>query len=145
HLQVDQNGQLMNSSNQPILGEDGNPMNLPLPLAKIEVGGDGTISYLPKGAPSDALEQAGRIKLVNPALNTLTKGDDGLFRTRDGMPQAADPVVRLVSGKLESSNVSSVGEMVQMIDLQRQFDMQVKAMKAAEENDTAQDRLLKLS
>ncbi|MGL4856055.1 flagellar basal body rod C-terminal domain-containing protein, partial [Plesiomonas sp.] len=74
-----------------------------------------------------------------------TKGDDGLFRTRDGMPQAADPVVRLVSGKLESSNVSSVGEMVQMIDLQRQFDMQVKAMKAAEENDTAQDRLLKLS
>ncbi|MGL5758584.1 flagellar basal-body rod protein FlgF [Plesiomonas sp.] len=145
HLQVDQNGQLMNSNNQPVLGDDGNPLNLPLPLAKIEVGGDGTISYLPQGAPPDALEQAGRIKLVNPALNTLTKGDDGLFRTRDGLPQAADQGVRLVSGKLESSNVSSVGEMVQMIDLQRQFDMQVKAMKAAEDNDAAQDRLLKLS
>lgn len=145
HLQLDENGQLRNAANQPILGEDGNPITLPQPLAKVQVGSDGTISYLPKGAPPDAIEQGGRIKLVNPSIASLVKGADGLFRTQDGLPQAADPTVSLVSGKLEASNVSTVGEMVQMIDLQRQFDMQVKAMKAAEENDSAQSQLLKMS
>ncbi|KAB7690000.1 flagellar basal-body rod protein FlgF [Plesiomonas shigelloides] len=145
HLQLDENGQLRNGANQPILGEDGNPITLPQPLAKVQVGSDGTISYLPKGAPPDAIEQGGRIKLVNPSIASLVKGADGLFRTQDGLPQAADPTVSLVSGKLEASNVSAVGEMVQMIDLQRQFDMQVKAMKAAEENDSVQSQLLKMS
>lgn len=145
HLQLDENGQLRNGANQPILGEDGNPITLPQPLAKVQVGSDGTISYLPKGAPPDAIEQGGRIKLVNPSIASLVKGADGLFRTQDGLPQAVDPTVSLVSGKLEASNVSAVGEMVQMIDLQRQFDMQVKAMKAAEENDSAQSQLLKMS
>ncbi|MGL4627346.1 MAG: flagellar basal body rod protein FlgF, partial [Plesiomonas shigelloides] len=47
HLQLDENGQLRNGANQPILGEDGNPITLPQPLAKVQVGSDGTISYLP--------------------------------------------------------------------------------------------------
>ena len=45
---------------------------------------------------------------------------------------------------LEGSNVNAVSEMVDLITLQRQFDMQVKMMKTAEEVDTSQDRLLRL-
>ena len=63
----------------------------------------------------------------------MTKGQDGLMRLKDGSeaPAAADQ--RLVSGSLEASNVNIVNEMVNMIELARLYEMQVKVMKAAEE------------
>ncbi|MGC3833131.1 flagellar basal body rod protein FlgF [Moritella viscosa] len=42
-------------------------------------------------------------------------------------------------------NVSAVGELTGMINLQRQFEMQIKMMKTAEENDKASDSLLRVS
>ena len=57
----------------------------------------------------------------------------------------ADPSVGLLSGAVEGSNVNAVHEMVSMIDLQRQFEMQVKMMKTAEENDRASSALMRIS
>ena len=77
-----------------------------------------------------------RIKLVAPQFDQMEKGDDGLFRQEMASAEA-DPAQRLVSGALKSSNVNVVNEMVDMIELSRRFELQVKMMKTAEESAAA--------
>jgi flagellar basal-body rod protein FlgF len=71
------------------------------------------------------------------------RGDDGLFRVNDGTDAPADANVRVASGVLETSNVNVADAMVNMIELSRHFDLQVKAMRTAEENAAASAQLLK--
>jgi len=86
----------------------------------------------------------GRIKLVNPAAETLERGTDGLFRMQDGSEAPADASVQLASGVLESSNVNAAGAMVEMIELARRFELQVKAIRTAEEDGATAARLLRV-
>ena len=109
------------------------------------IGGDGTISIVPLGQGPETKAEVGRIKLVNPATEDLEKRPDGLFRMKDGSdapPDASDAAC--ASGVLESSNVNVADAMVNMIELSRHFDMQVRAMKSAEDNGAASARLLSL-
>ncbi|GGB10647.1 flagellar basal-body rod protein FlgF [Agarivorans gilvus] len=138
-------GVLQTMQGQAVLGDQGGPIVIPLPLEKLEINEDGTIEIRPEGAPADALEEIGRIKLSKPFAGDLTKGNDGLFRSTSGQAYQADATVELVKGALESSNVNPVQEMTHMISMQRQFEMQIKMMKAAEDNDKATNNLLRLS
>ena len=131
-LHVDENGILLNGNNLPVLG-NGGPIAIP-PYDKIDIGTDGTISILPQGAETEQLAAIDRIKLVAPQYDQMKKGEDGLFRLAAGGEADADPAQRLVSGALETSNVNIVNEMVDMIELSRRFELQVKMMKTAEEN-----------
>jgi flagellar basal-body rod protein FlgF len=140
-LRVDPNGLLMNGAGHPVLG-DGGPLTVP-PNASVVVGGDGTISIVPLGQSAATTALVGRIKLVNPSPDALIRSDDGLFRMKDGTDAPADANVRLASGVTESSNVNIADAMVQMIELSRHFDLQVKAMRTAEENAAASAQLLK--
>ena len=97
---------------------------------------------VPLGQGPETKAEVGRIKLVNPAADTVVKGRDGLFRLQDGGTAEPDAAVRLASGVLEGSNVNVADAMVNMIELSRRFDMQVKAMRAAEDNGAASARLL---
>ncbi|XAW89112.1 flagellar basal-body rod protein FlgF [Vibrio sp. CDRSL-10 TSBA] len=146
NLNIDANGLLMNGSGHLVLGENGAPITLPVPLAKVSIGNDGTISVRPQGAPPDAMEIVDRIKLVKPDNQSLYKDVNGLFRAKD--PNAtydADATVKILTGAVEGSNVNAVGEMTSLIDLQRQFEMQVKMMKTAEDMDKSSDTLLRMS
>ena len=66
HLKIDQTGMLQNSNGQLVLGQNDSPIFIPLPISKIEIGKDGTVSVLPQGAPPDAMAVVDRIKLVKP-------------------------------------------------------------------------------
>jgi flagellar basal-body rod protein FlgF len=66
------------------------------------------------------------------------------MRMMDGSEAPVDATVRVTSGALESSNVNAVGAMVKMIELQRQYEMQVKMMSAAEEASASSARMLQL-
>lgn len=134
-LQIDANGLLTNGVGQPVIG-NGGPIALP-PLEKLEIGEDGTISIRPLGQGASELAVVDRIKLVNPAQNRLTKGEDGLMRLKDGSVADADSKMELRKGHLEGSNVNIIESMVKMIELARHFEFQVKLMKTAEELDTA--------
>ena len=79
---------------------------------------------------------------MNPATQELEKGPDGLLRMRDGSDAPPDAATSVTSGMLESSNVNVADAMVNMIELSRRFDMQVRAMKSAEDNGAASARLL---
>ena len=142
NLKITATGQLLTDDDLPVLG-NGGPMGVP-PNASVVVGVDGTVSIRPLGQDANTLAQVDRIKLVKPAPQDLIKGPDGLFRLRSGPPAEPDASVRLASGTLERSNVNSVSEMIGMIENQRNYDMAVKAMHTAQENDSAGDRLLQL-
>lgn len=142
HLRVTEEGLLETSNGEVVLGENG-PITLPLPVNNIQISSDGTIMVQPEGAPSTVQEEVGRIKLVNPDVRMLEKGNDGLFRRKDGQAELADINVKVLGGTLESSNVNPINEMTDMIALQRQFEMQLKMMKTAEEIDSSASSLLR--
>jgi len=139
-LVVDANGLLQTGNGLPVMGNAG-PIAIP-PSSKIDIGLDGTISIQPLGQQANELAVVDRIKLVDPPLEQMHKGLDGLMRFDGGVAEA-DANQRLVSGALETSNVNVVNEMVDMIELARRFQMQVKMMKTAEENATAAASLLR--
>jgi len=141
-LQVGINGQLVTSNGLPVIG-DGGPISVP-PDSEVTVGKDGTLSVVTNNQ-YNATTSLARIKLVNPADADMVRGDDGLFRQKNGQPAAADASVNLASGALESSNVSSVDALIGMIDQSRFFDMQVKLMQKADENESRAVQVMSLT
>lgn len=144
NLQISQGGMLQTSSGQPVMGEAG-PVFIPLPITNITIGKDGTISVQPQGAPSEVREVIDRISVVNPPNGLVEKGRDGLFRMKNGeeLP-LPDFNARLEVGALESSNVNAVEEMTQLISLQRNYELSVKMMKTAQDNDQRSEQLLRI-
>jgi len=142
-LQVTATGQLVTGAGLAVMGEGG-PIAVP-PAEKIEIGADGTITIRPLGADATALAVLDRIKLVKPELNNVFKDSDGLMRLQDGAAAPLDATVTVASGTLESSNVNAVGALVNMIELQRKYEMQVKMMKSADDNSSASARLLQFN
>ena len=86
-----------------------------------------------------------RIKMVQPDLKDRTKGLDGMIHTKDGQPAVADANVRVVSGFLEASNVNAVEEMTSVLALAKQFELHIKMMNTAKEDDQAMTRVLSIS
>jgi flagellar basal-body rod protein FlgF len=81
---------------------------------------------------------------VSAQPEQLQRGSDGLMRAREGEVLATAPGNVLQSGALESSNVNLPEAMVNMINLARQFELQVKVMKTAENNAQASAALLRM-
>jgi flagellar basal-body rod protein FlgF len=140
-LQVTPQGQMVTGDGLPVMGNAG-PIVLP-PYQKLEIGEDGTVNLIPQGGNATVTAVVDQIKLVDPPREQLQKGEDGLMRTGDGQPSPVNAQVRLTRGALESSNVNAVGEMVQMIQLQRQYEMQLKMMKTVEDDGSSSAQLMR--
>ena len=124
---------------------------MPLPVEKIEFSDDGSIQVRPQGAPANFLEVVDRLKVIEANNSQLEKGNDGLFRPKQdkliddlcGFCEISQNV-KVMSGTLEMSNVNPVHEMVDLISHQRQFELQLKLMKTAEEIDERHAQLLRI-
>jgi flagellar basal-body rod protein FlgF len=128
NMNVESDGRLT-VNGRAVLGEGG---ELVLPdYRDLDIGSDGTITVTPPGG--GALIEAGRIKLVNPETSQLVKGTDGLFRLDSGETAESDENVILASGYLEDSNVNAVDEMIQSLQMTRNFELQVKLMQSSDE------------
>ena len=139
-LRVSPNGELTTVSGLPVLSESG-PITLP-PFTSVSIGGDGTISVVPQGSAPYAVTQADRIKLVNPATSDLQKGEDGLLRTKSGAKLKSDDSVSVTSGELESSNVNAAQSLINMIELQRLYEFQIKSINSTDTNEQSAERLM---
>jgi len=126
-------GILIGENNLPVVGEGG-PITLP-PFKKLDIGTDGTISVVPLESKDAVPAIVGKLKLVNPPEDSLEKGIDGLVRTKDSNSADVDPSVKVLSGFLETSNVNAINEMTTIISLAREFEMQMKMIGVAEENE----------
>ena len=141
-LEVSANGVLQTSQGYPVLGQGGT-LTIP-PETALTIGRDGSVSATRPGEPKQ-LVNLGGLRLVAPPPAQLTRGDDGLFRLRDGGAPAADPTVQVAAGYLEDSNVNPADTLVQMIALGRQFELQMRLLTTAEQNARAAGDLLTVS
>jgi flagellar basal-body rod protein FlgF len=112
----------------PILG-DGGPIVLP-PYTRVQIASDGTISIQPPGQQD--MQQVDRLRLVKPAAGEVTKNTAGLIVSRSGQPLSNDETVSVQSAHLEGSNVSAVEEMIATMNLNRDFEMQMKVYRATD-------------
>jgi flagellar basal-body rod protein FlgF len=143
-LNVNELGLLETERGELVLGDNG-PVAIP-PNTGVTIAPDGTVSIVPQGQGPETLAQIGRLKLVNPDPAKLEKRPDGLVRVAGGgKPAEADANVRVASGFIETSNVNMASAMVDMIEYARQFDVAVRMMHVADENESRAASIASLS
>jgi flagellar basal-body rod protein FlgG len=113
-------------------------ITVPADAISITIGRDGTFSVLQPGSPTPV--QLGQIQLadfVNPT--GLEPIGENLFResVSSGAPVTGTPGEEefgaLFQGSLETSNVNVVEELVNMIETQRAYEMNSKAISTVDE------------
>lgn len=143
-LRVTPEGFLQTGRGESILGNDG-PIVIPA-ADKIDIGVDGTISIIPLGENATTLLNVDRIRVVDPDLNDLEKRHDGLMHLKSGVnPPVVGANITLMQGAVEGSNVGAVDAMVEMIELAKNYELQVKVMKSADEQSGAATKLMQMS
>jgi flagellar basal-body rod protein FlgF len=141
NLRINTSGLLETASGELVRG-GGGPISIP-PFEEIYIGNDGDISIVAQGQGPESLAVVDRIKLVNPPAADMVQTGNGLYSMKDGSNAAADARVQIASGQLESSNVNAAAALVEMIQLSRGYEMHVRAMHTADENDAAASRLMR--
>lgn len=113
-------------------------ITIPSNAQSITIGSDGVISVATAG--SAAPTQIGNIQLADFTNPTgLQPLGENLYAesAASGFPQTGTPglngVGTLVQGALESSNVNSVKELVSLIETQRAYEMNSKAISTADQ------------
>lgn len=115
------------------------------PFEKIEIAQDGTISYKPLGAEGNTMVTAGRIDLVKVPASNVARGLDGYLRPKDGQFPANDATIKVTNNSLETSNVNAVESMVEIIQTQRAYEMQIKLISTAKDLDDQTSKLMRSS
>lgn len=131
-FQLNETGQLVTSNGYVIQP----PISIPPGAQKISISKDGIVSATVAG---NVMEQAGQLELndfINPS-GLLAIGDNLYLQTvSSGAPTQGKPSLEgygaLSQGSLESSNVNVVEEMVNLIEAQRTFEMNSKAVAACD-------------
>ncbi len=133
-FQINPQGQLVNSSGYTL-----NPgISIPDGAQSISIGKDGIVSARVAGQPAPV--QVGQLQLadfINPTgLEPL--GENLLAESAaSGAPQAGTPgqngLGTTFQGALESSNVNVVEELVNMIETQRAYEMNSKAIATTDQ------------
>ncbi len=139
-LRITADGAVVTGTGLPVLSETG-PLQVP-PASQTTIGADGTVSVVPLGLSAAAQSQVDRIKLVKPPVKTLQKGADGLFHLKSGGKAPTDETVTVSSGVTESSNVNAALSLVNMIELQRLYEMQIKSLNSTDTNEQSAERLM---
>ena len=142
-LHLDTGGLLRTGAGHLILG-DGGPVAVP-PNITLTIGSDGTVSIQPIGQGPETLAVVDRIKMVDPDATRLSKGSDGLLHLPDGETAAANAEIRLTAGALEQSNVNVAMTLVNMIELTRQYEMQINVIRTSREDADAAAQMMRLS
>ncbi|HEV2609544.1 MAG TPA: flagellar basal-body rod protein FlgG [Noviherbaspirillum sp.] len=133
-FQIDSQGQLVTSSGFPVQPA----ITIPANSLSVTVGRDGTVSVTQQG--SAAATQVGTIQLatfVNPA-GLEAKGENLYVETTaSGSPNSNTPGTNgaglLSQGYVETSNVNVVEELVNMIQTQRAYEINSKAVQTSDQ------------
>lgn len=133
-FQIDDQGQLVTSDGQPLQPA----INIPTNAQTVTIGTDGTVSVQVPGSATPT--QVGSIQLadfVNPeGLEPIGRN---LFveTAASGSPQTGTPGLNglgsVQEGALESSNVNIAEELVNMIETQRGFETNTRAIKTTDQ------------
>jgi flagellar basal-body rod protein FlgG len=133
-FQIDADGRLVTSSGYPVQPA----ITIPGDALSVTIGGDGTISVLQPGATAPT--QLGNLQLadfVNPTGLQAIGNNLFLETASSGAAQTGNPGVSglgmVQQASLESSNVNVVEELVGMIETQRAYEMNAKAINTSDQ------------
>jgi flagellar basal-body rod protein FlgG len=133
-FQVDSQGRLVTSSGLPVA----NGINVPQGATSVNISADGAVSAIVAG--STAPQPLGTLAMsnfINPA--GLEPVGQNLFKesAASGQPQQGTPGTNglgfIRQGFLEASNVNVVEELVNMIQTQRAYEMNSKAIQTSDQ------------
>lgn len=113
-------------------------LTVPANVQNITIGIDGTVSVLSAGANApEELGQIQTIDFVNPTGLQPLGGNLFGETAASGAPQAGTPSQdgfgQLLQGSLETSNVNVVEELVNMIETQRAYEINSKAISSTDD------------
>jgi len=130
-LRTNAEGTLVTASGVPLAGG----ITVPSDVDKVEIAEDGTISG--RFAGQDTFTTLGQLEVVsfgNPAGLEAVGGNLYRQSAQSGDPQTVDTTqATVVQGYLEGSNVDVAQELVEMILAQRSFELNSKAVQAADD------------
>lgn len=131
---LDNTGQLVTAGNGYVIQP---AITIPQDAQSLTIGADGTVSVqLPGQAAPTVLGNIQLVDFVNPI--GLQPVGENLFKetASSGAPVTGTPGLAgfgsLVNGALESSNVSVVEELVNLIETQRTYEMNAKVVSAVD-------------
>jgi flagellar basal-body rod protein FlgG len=113
------------------------PVTIPSDTLTIAIGHDGTVTVTQQGGTTTDLGQIELAKFVNASGleslgNNLYRPTEASGEAVDGTP-GLDGLGELTQGFLEVSNVSIVNELVDMIAAQRAYELNSRAVSAADD------------
>lgn len=133
-FQLNENGQMVTANGYPVEPA----IFLPANALSVNVGEDGTVSVSQPGVALD--NEVGQITVstfINPAGLQSIGGNLYLETGASGAPNENMPGMngagRLFQGYVETSNVNVVEEMVNMIQTQRAYEINSKAVSTSDE------------
>tara|TARA_B110000037_G_C17031271_1_gene469592 strand:+ start:292 stop:1047 length:756 start_codon:yes stop_codon:yes gene_type:complete len=142
-LGVDAENRLIDGAGNAVLSDGLQPIVLP-PFSALKVSDNGEVLVRQPGALPGEFTSIGFLGSTSAQSADLTKSLDGRIRKLDGSVPDPDQSGIFSQGVLEGSNVNAIAEMIFNIDMQRQFEINVKLIKHAEEIDKAGTRLMSL-
>jgi flagellar basal-body rod protein FlgG len=128
-FQVNAQGQLVTASGYQVQP----PISVPDDALSVTIGADGTVSVVSAGNPTPSvIGQLQLVDFINQA-GLQPRGENLLMESAaSGPPQVGTPGLNglgtLVQGALETSNVNVVEELVAMIETQRAYEMNTRAI-----------------
>lgn len=133
-FQVDSQGRLVTATGLPVA----NGVTVPANATSIAIGGDGTVTaQIPGNTAPQAIGTIALANFVNPA--GLDPKGQNLYAESpaSGQPNSGTPgengMGALMQGFVETSNVNVVQELVTMIQTQRAYEMNSKAIQTSDQ------------
>ena len=118
-LQINNQGQLVTASGNPVVGSSG-PIVFQPTDKEINIAADGNVSVVEGTSRTNSVR--GKLRLVSFAdAQKLVKEGSNLYSAGQGVAAQPDTVSRVRQGFIERSNVNSVHEMSRMIEITRTY------------------------
>ncbi len=132
---LDKDGRLVTQSGDAVLGEGDRPIIIK----------QGPVSISESGLVKAGDEEVGRLNIVSfDKTSSLQRLSNGYFASPVEGKKVEKP--RIAQGALEMSNVNPIREMVDLIDIQRSFEVYQKVIQTiSEEEKTATSRVGRLA
>jgi len=141
-LSIDQDGDLANGAGHKILSDGGAVIPVPQ-YNSLHINSSGEIYYTSNGSDNQLL--LAKLNLVAPDKKNLVFDENGLLYDPNNPQQVFSDEVKVVSGFIEGSNVNPVSEMIDMLALTKTYEINLKMIQKAEENDSKSDKTLQLA
>ena len=143
---ISNDGILVNRAGEFVLDTSLVAMTIP-PFREIFIAENGQVFIEPIGGEPGVRQLINQIATTSSEGLNLIKDTDGTIRPEGGIDRTqfnADQNVRLKQGYIETSNVSVFDELVNNVDIQKQYQLNVKLISLAKKIDEAGASLLSL-